>query len=193
MKTDPAGVKGSTELRIGWLCIFGAGVSMLAGLLAGHFVRPRRRRRRRESNIEAFLREEFPGFIPFAISGGWPLGNRSRDPADEGPVNSMTDHLGRLLLVTLEAAGIKAGHACAERSPFVARLVARDRRHRARDGAARLRPPAHPGTTRRAGARRSTRRGWRTRWHATHTTNTFRRSAPFTWLISSPSPTASAA
>jgi hypothetical protein len=54
-------------LRIGWLCIFGAAVSMLAGLLAGHFVRPTRRRRRRESNIEAFLREEFPGFIPFAI------------------------------------------------------------------------------------------------------------------------------
>jgi hypothetical protein len=54
-------------VRIGWLCIFGAGISLLAGLLAGHFVRPRRRRRRRESNIEAFLREEFPGFIPFAI------------------------------------------------------------------------------------------------------------------------------
>ena len=54
-------------MRIGWLCIFGAAISLLAGLLAGHFVRPRRRRRRRESNVEAFLREEFPGFIPFAI------------------------------------------------------------------------------------------------------------------------------
>jgi membrane protein YqaA with SNARE-associated domain len=52
---------------IGWLCVMGAAISMMAGLLAGHFVRPRRRRRRRESNIEAFLREEFPGFIPFAI------------------------------------------------------------------------------------------------------------------------------
>jgi formate-dependent nitrite reductase membrane component NrfD len=54
-------------VKIGWLCIFGAGISLLAGLLAGHFVRPRRRRRRRESNVEAFIREELPGFIPFAI------------------------------------------------------------------------------------------------------------------------------
>ena len=54
-------------MKIGWLCIFGAGISLLAGLLASHFVRPRRRRRRRESNVEAFIREELPGFIPFAI------------------------------------------------------------------------------------------------------------------------------
>jgi len=54
-------------VKIGWLCIFGAGISLLAGLLASHFVRPRRRRRRRESNVEAFIREELPGFIPFAI------------------------------------------------------------------------------------------------------------------------------
>jgi hypothetical protein len=61
-------VESSSDMRgIGWLCIFGAGISMLAGLLAGHFVRPRRRRHRRESDIEAFLREELPGFIPFAI------------------------------------------------------------------------------------------------------------------------------
>jgi membrane protein YqaA with SNARE-associated domain len=52
---------------IGWLCLMGAAILMMAGLLAGHFVRPRRRRRRRESKIEAFLREEFPSFIPFAI------------------------------------------------------------------------------------------------------------------------------
>ena len=55
-------------MKIGWLCVLGAGISLLAGLLAGHFVKPRRRRRRRESNVEAFLREEFPGFIPFAIA-----------------------------------------------------------------------------------------------------------------------------
>ena len=54
-------------MRIGWLCTFGAGISLLAGLLAGHFVRPRRRRRHWESNVQAFLRKEFPGFIPFAI------------------------------------------------------------------------------------------------------------------------------
>ena len=45
----------------------GGCVSLLAGLLAGHFVRrSRRHRRRRESGFEAFLRDEFPGLIPFA-------------------------------------------------------------------------------------------------------------------------------
>ena len=53
---------------IGWFCVMGACISMLAGLSAGHFVRRRRRhRRRRRSSVEAFLREEFPGLIPFAI------------------------------------------------------------------------------------------------------------------------------
>ena len=52
---------------MGWLCIMGACGSLLAGLLAGHFVlRGRRHRRRGESEFEAFLRDEFPGLIPFA-------------------------------------------------------------------------------------------------------------------------------
>ena len=52
---------------IGWLCIMGACVSLLAGLVAGQFVRRGRRHRRRgESEFEAFLRDEFPGLIPFA-------------------------------------------------------------------------------------------------------------------------------
>ena len=52
---------------IGWLFIFGAGISMLAGILARHFVRPSRRPRGRESNIETFIRDEFPGAIPCVV------------------------------------------------------------------------------------------------------------------------------
>ena len=45
---------------IGWLCVMGAGISLIGGLLSAHFA-PCRRRPRRE--FRAFL-EAVPGFIP---------------------------------------------------------------------------------------------------------------------------------
>ncbi len=50
---------------IGWLCVMGAVISVMAGLLSGHFAPPRSRRGR--SGFKAFLTEESPGFIVGAV------------------------------------------------------------------------------------------------------------------------------
>jgi len=57
---------------IGWLCVMGAGISLMVGLASGHFAPHRRRCRhsrsgRRRSDFGVFLREDFPGFIPGAV------------------------------------------------------------------------------------------------------------------------------
>lgn len=59
---------------IGWLCVMGAGVSLMVGLLAGHFAPHRRRSRRRGSDFMAFLREDFPGLLPGAVIAAGLLG-----------------------------------------------------------------------------------------------------------------------
>ena len=53
---------------IGLLCVMGAGIALIGGLISGHLAprRPRSRRRRDDSFI-ASLREDFPGFIPSAV------------------------------------------------------------------------------------------------------------------------------
>src|SRR5262245_58425037 len=62
--------------------------------------------------------------------------------SNDGPT-AMTDRLGRLLLVALEAARLRRGYPSAPGSPLVARLLARHRFRRARHGAPGLRPPTH--------------------------------------------------
>jgi len=57
---------------IGWLCVIGAGISLIVCLASGHFAPHRRRCRhsrsgRRRSDFGVFLREDFPGFIPGAV------------------------------------------------------------------------------------------------------------------------------
>jgi hypothetical protein len=52
---------------IGWLCVMGAGISLMGGLLSGHFAPHRRRSRRGRSDLKAFIQEEAPGFIPGAV------------------------------------------------------------------------------------------------------------------------------
>jgi hypothetical protein len=52
---------------IGWLCVMGAGISLMCGLLSGHFAPHRHRSRHRRDDFETFLREAFPGLIPSAV------------------------------------------------------------------------------------------------------------------------------
>jgi hypothetical protein len=51
---------------IGWLCVMGAGISLMC-LLSGHFAPHRHRSRPRRDDFETFLREAFPGLIPSAV------------------------------------------------------------------------------------------------------------------------------
>lgn len=52
---------------IGWLCVMGAGISVLAGLLSEHFAPHRRRFRGRRSTFQAVLGESAPGLVPSAV------------------------------------------------------------------------------------------------------------------------------
>ena len=52
---------------IGLLCVMGAGISLMGGLLSGHLAPHRRWSRRRRSDFKAFLGEDAPGFIPSAV------------------------------------------------------------------------------------------------------------------------------
>jgi hypothetical protein len=45
----------------------GAGISLMCGLLSGHFAPHRRRSYHRRNDFEAFLRETAPGLIPNAV------------------------------------------------------------------------------------------------------------------------------
>jgi hypothetical protein len=61
-------VEGGSDVRlIGWLCVIGAGFSLMGGLLSGHFAPYSRRSRRGRSDLKAFIQEEAPGFIPGVV------------------------------------------------------------------------------------------------------------------------------
>ncbi len=51
---------------IGLLCVMGAAISLMGGLLSGHFAPHSRRSRRRGNDFTEFLREDFPWLIPGA-------------------------------------------------------------------------------------------------------------------------------
>jgi hypothetical protein len=64
--TVAAEVEGSSGVRlIGWLCVMG--ISLMCGLLSGHFAPHRSRSYHRRNDFEAFLRETAPGLIPNAV------------------------------------------------------------------------------------------------------------------------------
>jgi hypothetical protein len=52
---------------IGWLCMMGAGISMLAGMLSGHFAPHRRKFRGKRSAFQALMGESAPGFVQSAL------------------------------------------------------------------------------------------------------------------------------
>jgi len=52
---------------IGWLCVIGAGISLMCGLLSGYFAPHRHRSRRRRNDFKAILWAGAPGFIPSAV------------------------------------------------------------------------------------------------------------------------------
>lgn len=52
---------------VGWLCVMGAGISIMVGLASGHFAPYRHRSRHNRSGRRRSDFEDFPGLIPGAV------------------------------------------------------------------------------------------------------------------------------